>query len=266
MSKLSSAQVKSCILLAGLNAEGKTTFLEPYKSRNHTELMFQYMGANINIEGNKIIIKPSNLNPVDITICADISSAAFFISAALIIPNAKIILKNVGINDTRTGILDVYKAMNGNIEIFNERIISNEKVADIKVEYSNLKSTVIEGEIIPRLIDELPIIAVAATQAEGDTIIKNAQDLRHKETDRIRAIKIELNRMGANIEETSDGLIIHGKTTFEGNCVCECYHDHRIAMSEYIAGLIAKNPIQIKQFEWVDISFPEFLNLISKLI
>lgn len=265
-SKLASAQVKSCILLAGLNANGETSFTEPYKSRNHTELMFEYMGADIKTNGTTVSVKKSQLKPVDITVCGDISSAAFFIVAALIVPNSDIIIKNVGINETRSGIIDILKSMNGNIELINERTISNEKVADIRVKYSKLKATTIQGEIIPRLIDEIPVIAVAATQADGETIIKDAQDLRNKEADRITAVKTELQKLGANIKETTDGLIIKGKTELNGDCEIECYHDHRIAMSAYIAGLICKKPIKINEFQWVDISFPEFLKLTSKLI
>ncbi len=265
-SSLASAQVKSCILLAGLYANGTTTFIEPYKSRNHTELMFQYMGADININQNKVSIKNSKLNPIDISICGDISSAAFFIIAALIIPDSEILIKNVGINETRSGIIDILKNMNANIDIINNRIISNEKVADLKVKYSNLKATTIQGSIIPRLIDEIPILAVAATQAEGTTIIKDAQDLRNKEADRIKAVCSELKKLGADIEETIDGFIINGKKELTGDSVIDCYHDHRIAMSAYIAGLICKKPIKINEFQWVNISFPEFLNLAEKLI
>ena len=265
ISQLASAQVKSCILLAGLNTNGTTTYTEPYKSRNHTELMFEYMGADINVDGNTVNINKSQLSPCDITVCGDISSAAFFMIAAAIIPNSNIIIKNVGINETRAGIIEVLKDMNANIALLNERIISGEKVADIQVKYSNLKATTIEGEIIPRLIDEIPIIAVAATQAEGTTIIKDAQDLRNKEADRITAVKVELEKLGANIEETPDGLIIQGKTELTGDCEIECYHDHRIAMSAYVAGLICKKPIKINEFQWVNISFPEFLDLINEL-
>ena len=264
-SPLASAQVKSCILLAGLNAEGETSFTEPYKSRNHTELMFEYMGADIKVEGTKVSIKKSQLKPVDITVCGDISSAAFFMVAALIVPNSDIIIRNVGINETRSGIIDVLKAMNGDIQLLNERVVSNEKVADIRVKYSNLKATTIEGEIIPRLIDEIPIIVIAATQAEGTTVIKDAQDLRNKEADRITAVKTEVQKLGANIEETPDGFIIKGKTELTGDAEIECYHDHRIAMSLYVAGLICKKPIKINEFQWVDISFPEFLDLMSNL-
>ena len=265
-SPLASAQVKSCLLLAGLYADGETIFSEPYKSRNHTELMFEYMGADIKIDGNTITVKKSQLYPVDITVCGDISSAAFFMAAALIVPDSDIMIKNVGINETRSGIIDVFKSMGGNIEIINERLVSNEKVADIRVKYSKLKAVVIEGSIIPRLIDEIPVIAVAASQAEGTTIIKNAQDLRNIEADRITAVQTELSKLGADIQETPDGFIINGKSELQGNCEIECYHDHRIAMSAYIAGLICKNPVKINEFQWVNISFPEFLGLVSKLI
>ncbi len=264
-SPLASAQVKSCLLLAGLFADGTTTFTEPYKSRNHTELMFEYMGANIKVEGNKVSITKSQLKPQDITVCGDISSAAFFMVAAAITPNSDITIKNVGINETRAGIIEVLKSMNANISILNERVISGEKVADIKVKYSDLKATTIKGEVIPRLIDEIPIIAVAATQAEGTTIIEDAQDLRNKEADRITAVKIELEKLGADIEEKPDGLIIRGKKELEGGCSIECYHDHRIAMSAHVAGLICKKPIEIKEFQWVDISFPEYLDLMKSI-
>ena len=265
VSPLASAQVKSCLLLAGLNAKGETIFTEPYKSRNHTELMFEYMGADIKINNNSASIKNSQLNPTDINVCGDISSAAFFIVAALITPDSDITIQNVGINETRSGIIDVLKAMNGDIEILNERTISNEKVADIRARYSSLKATTIEGAIIPRLIDEIPILVIAATQAEGTTIIKDAQDLRNKEADRISAVTNEFKKLGADIIEKNDGFIVNGKTELLGDCEIECYHDHRIAMSAYTAGLICKKPIKINEFQWVDISFPEFLNLHSKI-
>ena len=265
VSPLASAQVKSCILAAGLFADGAVSFTEPYQSRNHTELMFKYMGADINVCGNKVSIKKSSLNPADITICGDISSAAFFITAALLVPGSDILIKNTGINETRNGIIEIYKKMNADIEILNERIVSNEKTADIRVRYSNLKSAEIKGALIPRLIDEIPVIALAASQAEGETVIKDAADLRNKESDRIKTIAFELNKLGADITETPDGLVIRGKTPIKGGCVSECCHDHRIAMTEYIAGLISINPVSIKEFQWTDISFPEFLTLFAKL-
>ncbi len=265
VSPIASAQVKSCLLLAGLNAEGITSIEEPHKSRNHSELMLKYLGAGIEERGNAVFIQKSQLMPKDITVCGDISSAAFFIVAALIVPGSEITLKNVGINDTRSGIIDVVKAMNGDIEILNEREISNEKVADLIIRYSSLTSTTIEGEIIPRLIDEIPVIAVLATQADGATIIKDAQDLRNKEADRIKAMVCELKKIGANVKETEDGLIINGKSSLVGGADIECYHDHRIAMSMYVAGLICEKPLKIKEFQWVNISFPEFENLINSL-
>ena len=267
VSPLASAQVKSCVLLAGLNALGKTTFTEPYLSRNHSELMLKYLGANIqsDLKNNKVTIEKSELTPQTIKISGDISSATFFITAGLIVPNSEIILKNVGLNPTRTGILDVVKNMGGDVEIFDKRIEANEAVGDIKVCYSKLKGCEISGELIPRLIDEIPVIAVLATQAKGKTIIKDAQDLRNKESDRIKCVVTELKKLGANIEETSDGFIIEGKTQLAGGTEVETYHDHRLAMSLYVAGLVCKNEILIKGFEWVKISFPEFEQLMQSI-
>lgn len=265
VSKLASAQVKSCILLAGLNIDGQTSFTEPYVSRNHTEIMLKYMGANISVNNTTVTIKKSELEPKTIEICGDISSAAYFIVAGLIVPNSKIILKNVGLNPTRTGILEVAEKMGGNVEILDKRNISGEDIGDIQISYSDLKACTIEGEIIPRLIDELPVIAVLATQAKGTTIIKDAQDLRNKESDRIKAVVTELKKIGADIEETPDGFIINGKTNLKGDTEVETYHDHRLAMSLYVAGLICDKPIAINGFEWVDISFPEFDRLFNSL-
>lgn len=265
VSKLASAQVKSCILLAGLNIDGQTSFTEPYVSRNHTEIMLKYMGANISVNNTTVTIEKSELEPKTIEICGDISSAAYFIVAGLIVPNSKIILKNVGLNPTRTGIIEVAEKMGGNIEILDKRNISGEDVGDIQISYSNLNACTIEGEIIPRLIDELPVIAVLATQAKGTTIIKDAQDLRNKESDRIKAVVTELKKIGADIEETPDGFIINGKTNLKGDTEVETYHDHRLAMSLYAAGLICDKPIRINGFEWVDISFPEFDKLFNSL-
>ena len=265
VSKLASAQVKSCVLLAGLNADGKTSFMEPYISRNHTEIMLKYMGANININQNTVTIEKSKLEPRTIEVCGDISSAAYFIAAGLIVPNSKIILKNVGLNPTRTGILEVAEKMGGNIEILDKKTVSGEITGDIQISYSDLKACTIEGEIIPRLIDELPVIAVLATQAEGTTIIKDAQDLRNKESDRIKAVVTELKKIGADIEETSDGFIINAKKSLKGGGEVDTYHDHRLAMSLYVAGLICDKPISINGFEWVDISFPEFDKLFNSI-
>jgi len=274
-SPLASAQVKSAVLLAGLFAKGKTTFTEPHLSRNHTELMLKYLGANIETNGNTTTIRKSKLMSKPINICGDISSAAFFMAAAAIVPDSEVILRNVGLNPTRAGIIEVMKNMGARIEILGENLSNCEPVGDIKVSYSTLKPTVIEGEIIPRLIDELPIIALLATQAAGTTVIKDAGDLRNKETDRIKAVVTEFRKIGANIEEIEDGFVIQGKTALnrsdfnpvglKGGTELETYHDHRIAMTLYIAGLICESPVIIKEFQWVDISFPEFYSLINAI-
>jgi len=264
-SPVASAQVKSCILLAGLHAEGKTVLKEPYTSRDHTERLLSYLGANIKTEDNKVQIQKSQLNSKPISIPGDISSAAFFLVAACIVPGSEIIVRDVGLNPTRTGIIDVLKQMNANIEILNKRTECNEEIGDVKVSYSDLKGINIGKDMIPGIIDELPIIAVAATQATGTTIAREAEELRHKESDRIKAICTELKKLGADIEEAIDGFIIHGKTQLRGNCVLETYHDHRIAMCGYVAGLIALKPIQINEFQWVNISFPEFTQVFEKL-
>ena len=266
VSELASAQVKSCVLLAGLHAKGETSFTEPHLSRNHTELMLEYLGADISAQGCKTTIKKSKLQPKTITIPGDISSAAYFIVAGLIVPNSEIILKNVGLNPTRTGIFEVVKKMGGDIEILNQKTVSNELVGDLRIKSSDLTACTIEGEIIPRLIDELPVIAVLATQAQGKTIIKDAGDLRNKESDRIKAIVTELKKIGADIEETEDGFVIQGKKLLKGGVEVETYHDHRLAMSLYVAGLISETPISINEFEWINISFPEFEGLMNELI
>lgn len=265
-SKIASAQVKSCILLAGLFANGVTRYKEIYPSRNHTEIMLKNMGANIYNKNDYICIEKSELEPLEINICGDISSAAYFIAAGLIVPDSKIILKNIGMNPTRSGIIEVVKQMGGNIEILDQRDVCGEVVGDIKIKYSpDMKGIEIGGEIIPALIDEIPIISLLATQCDGQTVIKDAQDLRNKESDRIKTTVCELKKLGAQIEETSDGMIINGKTSLNGGVETESYKDHRLAMTLYIAGLICEKEILIKDFEWVNISFPEFLELFGKL-
>ena len=265
-SPIASAQVKSSILLAGLFADNKTTVTEPYLSRNHTELMLSYMGADITVNNLSTSVTRSELIPKTIEIPGDISSAAYFIAAALIVPNSEIILKNVGLNPTRTGLLDVLKKMGANIEILDKQTISNELTGDLRVKYSDLTGCTIEGDIIPRLIDEIPVLAVIATQTQGQTVIKDAQDLRNKESDRIKAVVTELKKLGADIEETPDGMIINGKTNLQGGVEIETYHDHRLAMSLYVAGLVCKKEILIKDFDWVNISMPEFDELFSHLL
>lgn len=262
---VASAQVKSCILLAGLNTTGKTSITEEHVSRNHTEKMLEYLGADLEVNGKTVSITRSKLTPKNLSICGDISSAAFFMVAAAIVPGSDLIIKNVGLNTTRTGIVDVLKQMGAEIEILDQKTVCNEEVGDLRIKYSNLHATTIQGEIIPRLIDEIPVIAVLATQAEGTTIIKDAGDLRNKESDRIKCLVNEMKKAGADIEETPDGMIIHGKTSIKGGCEVECYHDHRLAMSLYVLGLISNEPIKINEFQWVNISFPEFLGLINSI-
>ncbi len=265
-SPLASAQVKSAVLLAGMFADGITTVNEPYQSRNHTELMLKYLEADI-VENSltSTSVRPCILTPKDMEVCGDISSAAFFMVAAAIVKNSKVTIENVGINYTRSGIIDVFKKMGANIELLNERVISGEPVADVKVSYSDLKAVTIEGADIPRLIDEIPVIAVLATQAEGTTVIKDASDLRNKESDRISTIVSQLKSIGADIEERPDGMVINGKTPLKGGIEIDTHHDHRTAMSFYVAGLITEQPLLIKDFEWVNTSFPEFLSLMEKI-
>lgn len=265
-SPLASAQVKSAVLLAGMFADGITTVNEPYQSRNHTELMLKYLEADI-VENSltSTSVRPCILTPKDMKVCGDISSAAFFMVAAAIVKNSKVTIENVGINYTRSGIIDVFKKMGANIELLNERVVSGEPVADVKVSYSDLKAVTIEGADIPRLIDEIPVIAVLATQAEGTTVIKDASDLRNKESDRISTIVSQLKSIGADIEERPDGMVINGKTPLKGGIEIDTHHDHRTAMSFYVAGLITEQPLLIKDFEWVNTSFPEFLSLMEKI-
>lgn len=264
---LASAQVKSCILLAGLFAEGETTVIEPHKSRDHTEKMLKSMGVNIEINDYMIKLSPPDeeLTPFDITIPCDFSSAAFFIAAATLLKNSEVSIKNVCLNETRTGFLEVLNNMGAKIEIFNQRQQAGEPIGDLIVRSSEgLKGVTVEGEMIPRLIDEFPILCVVATQAEGKTIIKDAQDLRAKESDRIKAMVIALKKMGVNIEEFEDGVKINGPCKIK-SAVVYSYKDHRIAMSLSIAGLIADGETKIMDADCVDISFPEFYSLLEKL-
>lgn len=264
-SPIASAQVKSCILLAGVNTCGTTRVTEPYISRDHTEKMLKYLGADVQSAGASCTIKKSKLEPKNINVCGDISSAAFFMVAAAIVPGSDIIIKNVGLNPTRTGIIDVLRQMGADIEVLDMRLESNEETGDVRIRYSDLTGIMIEGEIIPRLIDELPVIAVLASQAKGVTVVKDASDLRNKESDRIKCLVSEMTKIGVDIQETEDGFIVGGKKELSGGAIVECYHDHRLAMSLYVAGLVSKEPLTIREFQWVDISFPEFLQLMDSL-
>lgn len=264
---IASAQVKSAILLAGLYAKGQTSILEPHKSRDHTEKMLKSMGVDIKVTDNTITLTPpvKELNPIDITIPGDFSSAAFFIGAACLVPDSEILIKNVCLNETRTGFLKVLKEMGANIEVLDIRTQAGEPVGDVLVKSSKgLKATAVQGEIIPKLIDEFPILCVVATQAEGISLIKDARDLRAKESDRIKAMSTELRKMGVNIKEFEDGVEIKGPCKMAGAEVYS-YKDHRIAMALSVAGLIAEGETIIKDADCVDISFPEFYDLVEML-
>ncbi len=264
--KIPSAQVKSALILAGLNTEGETSITEFIKSRDHTERLLQLFGDSIYFENNKIIVKGNaSLSGQEISMAGDISSASYFIALAVLIEDSDIIIKNVGINKTRMGFIEVLNKMGANIDIENRKIISNEPVGDIIISgKQDLKGIVIEKNDIPKIIDELPLLAVVATQARGETIVRGAEELRVKESDRIKSITNELRKMGANIEEMRDGFIINGITELRGS-YCESYEDHRIAMSLTIAGLIADGESIIKNTDCIDISFPGFINYFKEL-
>lgn len=260
-----SAQVKSAILLAGLFADGVTTTIEQTQTRDHTENMLEAFGADIS--RNELQVSVTNKNELvaqEVHVPGDISSAAFFLVAAAIVPNSNVTLRNVGLNKTRTGIIDVLIQMGANIEITNEQVISGERIGDITIQYSELKGITIDGEIIPRLIDEIPIIALLATQATGKTIIKDAEELKVKETDRISAVVDVLSTLGAKIEGTTDGMIVEGKTSLHGGNILS-YHDHRIAMMGVIASLIATETVVIDDVSAINISYPTFFDHLNEL-
>jgi len=266
VSPIASAQVKSAILLAGLYADGVTKITEPSLSRDHTERMLRFFGANLKRKDNSVSIAGgSNLEGRELEIPGDISSAAFFIVAALIIPNSEVFLKRVGVNPSRTGILEVLKKMGANIQLLNEYETWGEPVADILVKTSRLKGTKIDGDLIPKTIDELPILSLAASVAEGDTVIKDAKELRVKETDRIKAVASELKKFGAEVEEFDDGMRISGKDKLMG-CNCQSFGDHRIAMSLIIAGLMASGKTVVEDTSCIGTSFPEFRDKLFSLI
>ncbi len=265
---VASAQVKSSIILASLYANEASTIIEKSKSRNHTEIMLNSFGANIKTDGLKIDVSPiDELYSVgNINVAGDISSAAFIIVAASIVKGSEVIIKNVGLNETRTGILDVLKSMNGNFEIVDKRLVGGEIVGDLIIRYSdNLIATTIDSDLIPRLIDEIPVIAVLATQAEGTTIIKDAKELKVKESNRIKAIVDNLKNMGADIEELEDGMVINGKCELKGAKI-KAFNDHRIAMAFSVASLISKGKTYIDNTTCIDISFPGYFNLLNTLL
>ncbi|WP_027340522.1 3-phosphoshikimate 1-carboxyvinyltransferase [Halonatronum saccharophilum] len=265
-SSVASAQVKSAILLAGLWANGVTEVREPSKSRDHTERMLEYFGAEIEVDGLTVRVKGGKpLKGNKVVVPGDISSAAFLMVAAMITDGSELLIKNVGLNPSRYGIIKALQKMNGNLELLNERELNGEPVADLLVKSSQLKATVIDGDLIPLLIDEIPVLAIAATQAQGKTIIKDAKELRVKETDRIDAMVKELRRVGVEVKEREDGMEILGGQKIVGGVTCQSYHDHRIAMSMAIAALIAEKPIVIEGAECINISFPNFADLLKSL-
>lgn len=264
-SPVASAQVKSAILLAGLYAEGETKVTEPYVSRNHTELMLSCFGADVRTEHTTAIIHPvKELYGTKVLVPGDISSAAFFIAAGLMIPGSELLIRNVGINPTRDGILHVCREMGADITLMNPKSGDGEPVADVLVKHSQLHGTVIGGAVIPTLIDELPIIAAMACFAEGDTVIKDAAELKVKESNRIEVMVQNLSAMGADVEETEDGMVIHGSKTLRG-AVIDSRLDHRIAMTFAIAGCCAEGETEILGAECVDISYPGFYEDLERL-
>jgi 3-phosphoshikimate 1-carboxyvinyltransferase len=263
---VASAQVKTALLLAGLYATGETVVKEPLLTRDHTERMLEIMQADIKISPSEIkLTGGKELRGTDIFIPGDISSAAYFMAAGSALKGSQITIKQAGVNPTRTGIIEILKKMGANIDILNYRIKSNEPQADLMIEYSKLKEVEIKKENIPFLIDELPLIAVVATQAQGKTVVSGAKELRVKETDRIKAIVSELKKMGADIKEKEDGFIVKGPSKLKG-AVCESYNDHRIAMSLAVAALLAEGKTVIRNSECIDISFPGFEKILQKLI
>ncbi|MEI3246336.1 MAG: 3-phosphoshikimate 1-carboxyvinyltransferase [Lachnospiraceae bacterium] len=258
-SPVASAQVKSCVLLAGLYADGPVSVTEPALSRNHTELMLSSFGASVTSFGTTATILPDpHLTGQKVSVPGDISSAAYFICAALMVPGSEVLIRNVGINPTRDGILRVVRAMGADIEYQNIREQAGEKTADLLVRYTkDLHGTVIEGDLIPTLIDEIPVIAVLAATADGETVIRDAKELRVKESDRLTIMVDSLSAMGCDIEGTPDGMIIRGGRPMRGAQI-DSHLDHRIAMSFAVASLVAEGTTAIQNAECVNISYPEF--------
>ncbi len=263
---VASAQVKSCILFAGIYADGITEIEEPIQSRDHTERMLSYFGVNLSRNNLKISIKGHQQPEArEIFIPGDLSSASFFIVAALLLNNSELLVKNVGVNYTRSGIIDVLKQMGGNIEIMNLRKICEEDVADLYVKASRLKGIKISGPLIPRLIDEIPVLCIAAAMAEGETEIRDASELRVKESDRIKSMCSELMKMGVKVEELEDGMIIEGKGRID-SAVFESHGDHRVAMALIIASLIAEGESEVRGIECIRTSFPSFFELLRNTV
>ena len=263
---VASAQIKSSILLAGLFADGCTEVIEPEKSRDHSERMLRYFGAEVDEDGLAVRIKGQpTLMAKEVQVPGDISSAAFLLVAGAIMPDSRVVIKDVGINPTRTGIIDVLKEMGAKITILENMADTGEPLGDLIVETSSLKSIKFGGQLIPRLVDEIPVIAVAAACAEGVTEIRDAAELKVKESNRIEAICQGLQKMGVDIEELPDGLRINGGKPIKGGVILDSLGDHRIAMALAVAGLVADKGITIKNAEAIDVSFPGFKDLLDIL-
>lgn len=263
---IASAQVKSAILLAGLQAEGETVVVEPVKTRDHTERMIKQFGGQVERKEDAVKVTGGQmLKGTEIKVPGDISSAAFFLVAGAVIPDSDLILRNVGLNPTRTGIIDVLKSMGADFSIDPYEGESAEPAGDIRIKYSKLKGTIIEGDLIPRLIDEIPVIALLATQAEGKTVIKDAGELKVKETNRIDTVVNELKKIGVDIEATEDGMIIQGQQSLDGGTV-SAHGDHRIGMMLSIAALLCKRDVILEQSEAVAVSYPGFFDDLYSLL
>ncbi|UCD22110.1 MAG: 3-phosphoshikimate 1-carboxyvinyltransferase [Chloroflexota bacterium] len=262
-----SAQIKSAILLAGLFAHGNTILHQTIPSRDHTERMLERMGASLEMQGNSISLMPlsSPLVSIDLCVPGDISSAAYFLVAGAIHRNARVVVKNSGINPTRTGIIDVLLAMGAKLRTTNERLEGSEPLADLVVESSELKGIEVGGDIIPRLIDEIPVLAVAGCVARGKTVIRGAEELKVKESDRIDTIASELSRLGARIEPLPDGMVIYGGRSLLGREV-DSHFDHRLAMSLAVAGLVAKGETTIKHAQAAQVSYPAFWQTMNQIL
>lgn len=265
ISPVASAQVKSCIILAGLYAGGVTSVTEPFKSRDHTERMLKHFGCDIEVKGNTVSVQGGNvLRGSEITVPGDISSAAFLMVAAAIVPGSDITIRDVGINPTRDGIISALTGMGAQIELLNSRILSGEPVSDIRVKSSGLKGTIIEGDLVPRMIDEIPVLAVAASVAEGQTVVRDAAELKVKESNRISATVEELKKFGVDIEELPDGFIVRPGNILKGAEV-DTRKDHRIAMAMTVAGMVSEGKTGIKDTQCVNISFPGFYDVLKIL-
>jgi len=266
-SPVASAQVKSCILLAGLMTDGATTVTEPSRSRDHSERMLRAFGADLTVDPDSCSVTvhgPASLTGQTVVVPGDISSAAFWLVAGAITPGADLVVENVGINPTRTGILEALQAMEADITLENPRQVTGEPVADLRVRHSILKATQISGDLVPRMIDEIPVLAVAALFAKGTTVITDAAELRVKECDRITTMATQLNRLGAKVEERPDGLVIQGEAQLQGADV-DSYGDHRVAMSLAIAALRTQGTLQIHRAEAAAISYPGFIGTLADL-